>query len=74
MNFKLIEKLKQTTPSCFGCHSTTHFVMGAGYQYLKCDNCGEVTKAPTSLTRTIIAAYNIPEKNTDQNRIQPCIL
>ena len=74
MNVKLIEKLEHTTPACASCHGTTHFITGTAYSTLKCDNCGQPFTAPTSLTRTIIAAYNLPPKNTIQKRIQPCIL
>jgi hypothetical protein len=74
MNVRLIKKLEQTTPACPVCRSSTRFVMGAAYELLECTGCGQTTPAPTSLTRTIVAAYNIPAKNTDQKRIQPCIL
>ena len=75
MNFKLIEKLEHTTPDCAGCHSATYFVPCHNYTLLKCTNCGQTTTAPTSLTRTILAAY-IPHlgKNTSQKRVQPSIL
>lgn len=74
MNVRLIKKLEQTTPACPECHNSTRFIIGAAYELLECVGCGRVTTAPTSLTRTIIAAYNIPAKNNDQKRIQPCIL
>jgi len=74
MDFKKIEKLEATTPCCTGCHGTTHFITGTAYQFLKCDNCGQTITAPSSLTRTFIAAYSFPQKNTIQKRIQPCIL
>ena len=74
MNFKLIEKLEHTTPACAACHGTTHFIPGIAYRILECDTCGQSFRAPASLTRTIVAAYNLPPKNTTQKRIQPCIL
>lgn len=74
MDFRKIEKLEATTPNCIECHGTTHFIPGTAYRFLKCDNCGQTSPSPSSLTHTIIAAYNFPPKITNQKRIQPCIL
>lgn len=59
MNFRMIQKLEATTPACSLCKNSTHFIIGCAYQFLECELCGHICKAPQSLTKLIIAAYQL---------------